>query len=376
MLTVRVDTILIQPTDNDIVVPVYYSQQGDSTLDFYGFDSRISYDTTKLRAIQVIFNGSASENESYHIGGTSIAGDVRAEVLGQPGVDIDTTNPVLYFIRFTVLSPTFDTAFLTLYRFDVTPPMHIDSIRKLSGWLRHSTPVIPTHGAVTLSTAEGFGKSDSMISLPIMISDPTQANILQARFSFAVDTSILRYLGSTGGSLGSEQLVTSDNVNGLNHVVTIRAVDSTKPLAGAGVLLTLHFQAVHRTDSVCTELRDTSFSVTNSGAHLDSATLRFNPICVLGQSAVGVARYTVEPLAVWPNPFHTEFRVRLQGDWRSMYLELSDISGKVLLSEIVEHETTIRSALATGMYIVHVAPVSNSAIDWSRMETVRLVRIH
>jgi hypothetical protein len=378
VLTVRVDTMTVGSQDNDILVGVYYKLTGNKPADFYGFDARINYDTTKLRAVQVLFQGTASENQGYHIGSTSHSGEVRAIVLGQPGLDVDTTNPLLYMVRFSVISSSFDTAFLILSRFDVTPTMRIDTVVRRNGWVGIRNQVKPpVNVSLQLSTVEAFGKSDSTISIPVTVSDLTKANLRRARFSFSFDSAVLDFLGSTAGSISGSSIKTVDSSSGRRHWVTISNSDTIQPIIGSGTLFSLRFHAKARKDSGCSELTDTAFRALNLDAHVDTIKLTFNQICVVGSGGVkSVApQLSSTNLTIWPNPFVTNVTIKADGE-ASQYIEIGDVLGKQVLARRFDREYRWdASNLPTGAYWVRMAPIKENIIQWQQQQERAITKI-
>lgn len=379
-LTVRVDTMTINAQQTDILLGVYYKLTGDKPADFYGFDARISYDTTKIRAVQVVFDGTASANLGFHIGNTNIAGEVRAVVLGQPGQDIDTTNPLLFLVRFSVLSAGFDTAYLSLFRFDVTPPMHIDTVIRQNGWLRHNIVVTPpARVPIEVSTSEAFGKSDSLIVMPILVSDLTKANVRKAQFVFSYDTSLLTFIASGAGSISGNMLMTRDSQTGTRHFVVVSNSDTNKPLIGSGELFSLRFHAKRREDTVCSELVDTAFQVLNPDAHVDSVTLRLSQICVVGTGmakAVASTAALEDKFDARPNPFVSEISLGSTGSV-PQYLEVVDVLGRRVFAALIKGAFRWQTfSLPQGTYLARLTPQMGNVLQWQSQKIRLITKIH
>ena len=362
-LTIRVDTLTIQSTDNDVLIGVYQKLTGHKAIDFYGYDARISYDTTKLRATGVFFQGTASEYLSYKIANTQISGSLRVEALGQTGQGVDTTNPLLFLVRFSVLSRSFDTTFLTLYRFDTTSSPMIDTLRLVSGWIRHQPPgKPPVKIPMTLSTAHVDALSDSTVVVPIQVTDLTHANLRYGTFSCRIDTAVLHFLGSTPGKITGDSLRTKDSINGSTIRVHVSNADTNNLILGSGTLLNLLFHVSKRRDTVCTVLSDTAFTGLNLDALIDTVNLHFSTICDLGRlDSQRVVRMNSTPISgslhVRPNPLPMETSLLIETVQKGeCELRIFDPVGReVFVTNFQSHyDWKPSTSLATGAYLIRV----------------------
>ncbi len=316
VLHVRIDTLTVASAPNDVIIAVTYKLDAKHAHDFYGYDSRFSYDASKATAVSVIFDNSATDISGTFHQGSTLPGEVRATALG--GSELDLSNPVLYRVRFTVFAGIIDTAFLHFFRFDITDSMKIDSVKLQDGWIRLDRPVVPPKKInLSLVSSNLTVKADSSIDIPIGITNMTGGELKKGIFSFRFDTTALDFVRSVSGTISGDVIVTSDTVK-QNHVTVYFAnTDTSKALQGAGTLLTLRFRAKPRTDTLCTVLTDTAFRALNTDALIDTVRLFIGNICVYGSPHVGVSATSdateTTSLRVWPNPATTKVELGVTG---------------------------------------------------------------
>jgi hypothetical protein len=350
----------VQEAPNDIFVNVYASLKTTHAADFYGFTSALRYDTTKLRAVSVEFVGACTENAQYHFGNArplGYPGETRAVALNQTGSPFNLANPLLYSVRFTVLSKMQDkdTAVIEHAYFDaIQSQTHIDSVRLLGGWVRLEKPVIPpVRVDLQLTSRDTSVAADSEVMVPVGISDMTGAKLKQALFTFEFDPKVLVFKDALPGMLDSGGLRLSVLSTGNSASILISSVDSDTYMRGAGLLTTLIFKALAREDTACSDLIDPALVPKSGEALIKSTGFSLGSICVNGvvkpKEAVGV-RASAEAFAV-SNPFGAVLRLR--GKSSDEYtVVLIDALGKerarlTFRGDIVWH---VPPGLAVGVY--------------------------
>jgi hypothetical protein len=402
-LLVRIDTMTVKFSTRDTLVPIFYRVEGSKPADFRGYDSRFSFDTSKLgdsALVPWLYDSTgklSAEAYDVHLDtalfwqtatwtnatvgisliiGATLPGEERAIAEGGTDEGVNRSDSLLYRGYLSLHSVFADTAFLHLFRFDQTAGQPFDTVILQDGWIKYQKQ------SITIATSAVSGVSDSLMTVPVKISDMTQANIRTGVFSFDIDTSILQFVGSSAGSIPGNSLVTSDSVNGTKVSVTIANQDLSKPMIGSGNIAVLHFKAQHRTDTLCTLLRDSSFQALNSDALVSSVKLSLGDICIDGHLLQSVAdsRSVDESLSVWPNPFSSSLNVRVrQNRAANVSVVIYDALGRVvangqLVSGSFHWQPDVEQA--PGLYFVRLNTLSNQAGSVSLSLSKEVILIH
>jgi hypothetical protein len=402
-LIVRIDTMTVKFGTRDTLVPIFYRVEGTKPADFRGYDSRFSFDTAKLgdsalapwlydssgklsapaydtHLDSVLFWHTATWT-SVRVGisliiGATLPGEERALAEGGTDEGVNRSDSLLYRGYLSMHSVFADTAFLHLFRFDQTAGQPFDTVILQDGWIKYQKE------AITVTTSGVTGVSDSLIRVPVQISDMSQANIRTGVFSFDLDTSILQFVGSIAGNIPGNSLVTSDSVKGTHVWVTISNQGSTNPMTGSGKIATLLFKAQHRTDTLCTMLGDSLFQALNTDALVSTVKLSLGDICVKGQSLQSVdgTRLQSESLNVWPNPFNSLLNISMGASSEGMSeVQVTDVLGRTVVSGQMASgifRWYVGQEQTPGVYFIRVIPMRNPTENAPMAFSREVILIH
>jgi hypothetical protein len=219
--------------------------------------------------------------------------DARFVMLGDH--EPDWSNPILFYVRVSVqLNPGDVVPFHWTY---VEDPKYfkVDTITTEDGWLMLEPPK-----PASIAYRDTTMRSDSIISVPVTVSDLNGAGLTAARFEATLDTSIFDFISVTPGP--TEQATVNAELTGSRITADLSAT-GTSTLVGNTTLLFVQLHAKHRQDTVCSALTDGSLKPLNSGAYLGTVSAFFGNICVYGVKPPDiVARGSVVQLEVFPNP--------------------------------------------------------------------------
>jgi hypothetical protein len=388
--------VKIKPNVSDIVLNVYYKLEVHKPVNFHGFDCRYSYDPQKLRPNTVFFDGTACQNADIK-GANDIIdiGEYRVEVLS--GSSLDTTNPILFQVRYSVKGGFTDSAMIAPTRFDaLSPSSGIDTViienagRDEISWfpfglvfIDTSKPPPPTKKSITLSSDSTDIQSDSLQSVSLTISSLDSANLKSGIFEFDIDTAafdsvvILR-----GAILGAANLAIARDST---HITASFSSTDAKPFAPGGELLKIVLRGKERTDTLCTKLLNPKFTALNGDNLISSAAYKLGGICVLGRHAKDtVTKGVAEPgsgedlrMEVYPNPAHSFIDFYMPaGHGGKKHLVVFDALGKRIFDKVFD--TDLRWEVASVPAGLYTATVMNfSALqDGSSVAEKKILIIH
>jgi hypothetical protein len=308
---VRIDRVTAKAGDT-VDVSVLYTLAAPNPHNIHGFVSRFTFDSTLIRVVDFITDGTASAGMGFTPNRTPpIAGLVA---LGNQ--EIDLTNPVLFKIRIAVNTRLSDTGWLRWDR-SITPidrAWGVDSTVEDDGWVKTpesrghvdlATPGITLHGE-----SDGYTPDSVTFSLPVIVSGIGAAKMQSAVLRFEYDTSRLAFLGvrQTGAEQISGTLRSRDIVS-----ILIQSIGGT--IAGGDTLAGLQFAALLGTDTMCTALRNMRLMPLNGDAFLGNSIYSYDSICLFGgwkNSSISREAKHHASLGIYPNP--AECHVAFRGD--------------------------------------------------------------
>jgi hypothetical protein len=168
-------------------------------------------------------------------------------------------------------------------QFELSIESGIDSVHITDGWIKYAKEIPPEpekRKSITLSSDSVSIVSDSSAWVSIHTTAIDSANIKRGVFSFAIDTSVLRFdTAVVGSAFEDSALLTVENkVTRMN--LFLSGIDSTKKLSGEGEIIKIRFTARNREDTVATYLFDSSFFALNTDNLLDSVRYELKQILV------------------------------------------------------------------------------------------------
>ena len=369
VMRVRLDTVTIQPGDRDIFVNAYYTFHLPKPHDIHAFDLRFFYDSLKTRLQPFILDGTACVSYTNF----SNWAPPEAKFVVDGSSEINLTDSVLFRLYFTRGGLTdsesliWDRIYSETARWQVGY-LGLDTIILEDGWMRVQQPSV----AVRISTPPMTVASDSTVNVPLIVSDLSGANVLQAQLGFVFDTTVLKFKGVAGtesGVMVSSAGVTKDSL-------TID-LTSSGPILGGDSLVTVSFDAVHRIDTVSTSFTAGSFIARNFDALVGNVQFTFNPIRVEGMEPLGgVSESGVQTpsVEVFPNPASVWVRIRIAGDTMGDHFgtTIFDALGNEIFQAAgtdIEWKPTVGSASGT-----YEAIVTNFKTGARTMRTMILAR--
>lgn len=396
ILRIRFETVKIKPSVSDIVLNVYYKLEVHKPVNFHGFECRYSYDAQKLRPNTVFFDGTACQSAEIK-GANNIIdiGEYRVEVLS--GSSLDTTNAILFQVRYSVKEGFADSAMIAPTRFDaLSPGSGIDSViientgRDEISWFPFglvfvdtTTPPPPTKKSITLSSDSADIQSDSLRSLSLNVSSLDSANVKSGIFEFDVDTAAFDSVAVLRGALlGTASLAIARDTT---HVTASFSSTDAKPFVSSGEFLKIVLRGKERTDTLCTKLLNPKFTALNGDNRVSSAAYRLGGICVLGKHAKDTVTKGVTGsgdgkglrMEVYPNPARSFIDFHLPAEQSGKkHLVVCDALGKRIFDRVFDSDLRWEVAsVPAGLYTATV--VNFSALqDGVLVEKRKILIIH
>lgn len=338
------DTLKVKPGSSYVLMPVRWSASLPKPHDFRGFNFHFSVDSNHVTISQFLTQGTATENMGSPFTNTRDT-DARFVILGS---EPDFSRSVLFYVAVTVqLNPGEKTFFHWKYIEDSYKHFLIDTIIADDGWV-----AVEAARTAAVTSPDTTMKADSVISVPVSISDLRGTSVRQARLSATVDTSVFDFVAATPSGNESLQVVA-----GLTGTLLTVDVSSTAPLTGNDVLFNLQLRAKHREDTVCSALTNGSFTALNSEAYLGSVSVWLGQICVFGVKPP--AKVVLTPaerwLDVFPNPVSAILHIGMSDADPLQLFEVFDVLGRVVYRSHDVHEWKPDVNLSNGRY--HVVAV-------------------
>ena len=355
ILHIRFQTVTIKPSTSDIVLNVFYKLEAlRSPVFFHGFECRYVYDQTKIRPNTAFFDGTASANADIKGANDDVPADeYRVEVLS--GSSLDTTNPILFQVRYSVKTGFTDSAMIIPTRFDpLSLTSGIDTViidntpwDPTFGWIGFglvfidtTKPPPPKKISIDLWSDSTDVQSDSLKIVSLNVTSLDSANVKNGIFEFDVDTSAFDSVSVTKGALlaNANLAIARDST----HIVA--SFSSTDSLTSKGELLRITLRGKHRTDTVCTGILNPKLTVLNADNRVSFVTYLLKGICVFGERKDTIIKGVVEsgenrdsPMAIFPNPARS-FIDFLMPSWHGVkkHLVVFDALGRRIFDEILD----------------------------------------
>lgn len=397
VLRIRFQTAFVKSTTLDTVLNVYYKiEVGRSPVNFHGYDCRFVFEKTKIGPVPMnkdFFAGTASANADYAHGSVvDPPGEYRVQVLS--GANLDTTNPVLFQVRYTVKGVN-DSAMIIPTLFDVSSVSSgIDTViienspgRDQISWYGFGlmfkdtakSPPLPKKKNIAFSSDSSDIQSDSLKVISVNISQIDSVNLHSGVFGFDLDTSAFDSVAVTKGAIlaKSNLIVKRDSV----HVSA--SFSNTDTLKGSGEFLKIVLRGRKRTDTVCTGILNPKLTVLNADNLVASVEYKLKGICVLGKIDT-VIKGVAEPntskdllVAVFPNPASSfiDFKVP-QGQIGKKHLAVFDALGRRVFERTFEAD--FRWEVASVSAGCYTATVTNfpALHDGIGAEKTKILIIH
>jgi hypothetical protein len=346
VIRIRFDTLKLKPGETFVLMPVKWSYSLPKPHDFRAFNVHFAVDPAKVILADFLTQGTASDAMQGTPFTNNADTDARFVILGSQ--EPDFTNPVLFYVRASVhLNPGEITPFHWTY---VEDPKYfkIDTIITEDGWIEMEAPK-----NASLTSRDTTMKADTVISIPVSISDLSGTGITQARLSATVDTSVFDFVAATPGPTSGAQ-ITSAGLIGTSLTIDI-ASKTTAPLPGNGVLVNVQLRSKSRQDTVCSTLQNGSFKALNSDANIGSVAVWFGEICVFGSRPASVAHDpSVEQLEVYPNPASGRVHLGIPGSAPVSELRVYDMLGRQVFAGSNLTDWDPASGIPDGRYHIRV----------------------
>jgi len=366
---------------------------------FHGFDCQYFYDQTKIRPVDKFFDGTACQNADIKgAGGDPTIGEYRVEVLSNSS--LDTSNPILFQVRYSIKGGFTDSAMIAPSLFDalhdttVPNDSQIDTViidnasgRDNIGWYPFGLvfmdttkpPPPPKKISVALSSDSLDIQADSLRTLSLNISSLDSANLKTAIFEFDIDTnvydlvSILKASLLTNGTLS----VSKDTT----HItVQFAGVDTTK----AGELLQIVLRGKNRVDTLCSELLRPKLTVVNTDNLVSSVVYNLGGICVLGKARkdtilngvkeTGAGKYLV--ISPYPASSYVNFHLLHEGGVQK-HLIVFDALGRKVLDQMFDSDFHWEVySMPPGFYTATVMDNTSLLMGSIRPESIKILIVH
>jgi len=366
VLRLRFDTLAVLPGTNDVFVNVYYTFDAPKPHDFRGYNAHFFFDSTKTRILDFFTEGTASHALGYQEFNPKPP-EAAAVTLNDPGHEIDFSSPVLFKFRISLPLTLTDTAFFTWDYVDIPDYFGVDSIILENGWVRVQRPSVP----VELSTPRASIQADSLLSVPVLVSDLTEANLRTLRLTIHVDSSKLHFEGATAGL---HMNVTAASALGSEITVDLDA-KSGETVSGSGMLATLLFRALPRIDTVSTKPSDLTLRAFNSDALLGTVHSTTDSIVVYGFKKPDTVVSSVQSpdrlmFRVYPNPVVGSLHVETGLESTHLFT-VYDASGSVVAAHEGRDWTWNTAGIATGSYFMRAVEQRTGRMQVASVQIVR-----
>jgi hypothetical protein len=285
-----------------------------------------------------IESGTATENMGAP---TTNNRDTNAAFVILGSYEPDFSKPILFFVRASVqLNPGEKTVFHWKY---IEDPKYflIDTIIADDGWVAADAAK-----SASVTSPDTSMRADSVISVPVRISDLSGTNVKQARLSFTLDTSVFEFVGATPGWPSETQVVA-----GLHGATVNVDVTSASALSGSGVLFHLQLLAKPRHDTVCSAPTNGVLTAINSDAYLGTVSVWLGQVCVFGEAEIKgvVDDRDARVLDVYPNPVTSILHL---GEDPVREFDVFDVLGRLVYQSADVRQWQPSPALANGRYHV------------------------
>lgn len=345
VVRIRFDTLKLTPHETFVLMPVRWSANLPKPHDFRGFNVHFAVDPAKVTVSDFYVQGTAAEAMNGVPFTNTTDSDARFIILGSN--EPDFSNPILFYVAVSLrLNPGDITPFHWTY---IESPKYfkVDTIISEDGWIE-----LPGPKSAAVTTRDTAMKADSIISIPVSITDLSGASIKQARIMATLDTSVFDLVGATPGASENAQVLAGLNGNTLTLDVTAK---SSSTLAGNDVIAYLQLRARPRQDTICSAMTNGSFQALNSDAYIGTVSVWFGQVCVFGsrpESVVGTHHSL--PLAVYPNPVTTVLHLVGPDAEPVATVTVYDVLGRAVFSGTSTRDWQPREDLPDGRYHVIV----------------------
>lgn len=346
VIRIRFDTIKLKPHQNIILMPVKWSYSLPKPHDFRAFNVHFAVDPTKVTISDFLIQGTAAEAMNGTPFTNTADSDARFVILGSNEPDFN--NPILFYVMVSVrLNPGEVTPFHWIYVEDPTY-FKIDTIITEDGWIALEPP-----RTAAVTSPDTTMKSDTVISIPVSVTDLSGTGVTQARITATLDTSVFDLVGATPGAHSNAQVVAGLTGTTLTLDLTAK---SASTLSGNDVLVNLQLRAKARQDTICRALTNGSFQALNSDAYIGSVSVWFGLVCVFGTHPSSVVTDAqTSTLDVYPNPVRTVLHLGQPGaDQPVATVRVFDVLGHEVYSAKDATEWRPEAGLPNGVYHVRV----------------------
>jgi hypothetical protein len=390
ILRIHFQTAFVKPSTQDTVLNVYYKLEiGRPPVKFNGYDCRFIFENTKIQPVPMkldFFSGTASQYADFANGVANPPDEYRVQVLST--AMLDTTNPILFQVRYTVLSVK-DSAEIIPTLFNVTTasgsnpidtviidnsPGRDDISWYVFGLMFADTakPSPPKKADLTFTSDSTTIQSDSVKVISVQVSTLDTAKITNATFEFDVDTSAIDSVSITGGALLAN--ASFGKTVTLPHVFT--TISSVNPLQGQGELLRITLRGKKLKDTLCTGILNPKFTALNADEMVGAVKYLLKGFCVLGKAPKDTTTKSVVSLdegqgvEIYPNPASSFIDFKMPINYPgSKHVEVFDMCGRVVLDEIINadfHWETVH--VPNGVYSARIiSPVGRGSIEKTKI---------
>jgi hypothetical protein len=352
IIRIRFDTIKLKPHQNFLLMPVKWSYSLPKPHDFRAFNVHFAVDPAKVTISDFYIQGTASEAMNGTPFTNTADTDARFVILGTN--EPNFSNPVLFNVAVSVrLNPGEVTPFHWTFVEDPTY-FKIDTIITEDGWIALEPP-----RTAAVSSPDTTMKADTVISIPVSITDLSGTGVTQARITATLDTSVFDLVGATPGAHQNAQVVAG--LTGTTLTLDVSA-KSSGTLSGNDVLVNLQLRAKARPDTVCKALTNASFQALNSDAYIGSVSVWFGIVCVFGKPPASAVTGTQAPmLEVYPNPVGGVLHLGQPGEEPVVSVHVYDVLGHEVFRGTDVTEWRPAAELPNGVY--HIRAITREGSE-------------
>ena len=395
ILRVRFQTAYVKKTTIDTVLSVSYKLQvGRPPINFNGFDCRFIFENTKIAPIPMdkqsgFFDNTACANADFTHGTVVPPDEYRVQVLS--GTMLDTSNPVLFQIRYSVKGVK-DSAMIIPTLFNVSDSSGIDSViienspgRDQISWFAFglmfadTAKAQPIKRSITLLSDTADILSDSIKVIPVNVTSLDSVNLKSGNFGFYLDTSAFDSVQVLKGKIlaNANLTVTRNSVN------VSAAFTSTDSLKGSGEFLKIILRGRKRTDTICTAILNPRLDGLNADNLVSSVGYKLKSICVFGKKDTiikGVAKPNTGidlRTAIFPNPASSFIDFMMpQGQSDKKHLVVFDALGREVYDKKFDADFRWDVTSVAGGFYTAIVTSTSALKEGAAAEKAKILIIH